>query len=70
VTDDRRAFRIKILRRAIGGRLSVHWEIYREAEATPISTSFRVYATEKEAQLDAELELARLLRPAPQPDEY
>jgi hypothetical protein len=36
----------------------------------PISTSFMVYSTEKEAQLDAELELARLLRPAPQPDEY
>jgi hypothetical protein len=64
------AFRIKIVRRAIGGRRSVHWEIYREADSMPISTSFMVYSTEKEARLDAELELARLLRPAPQPDEY
>jgi hypothetical protein len=70
VTDDRRTFRIEIRRRAIGGRRSFHWEIFREAQSTPISTSFMIYSTEKEARLDAELELARLLRPTPQPDEY
>ena len=64
------AFRIEIRRRAIGGRLSIHWEIYREAETMPISTSFMVYASEKEARRDAEVELARLLRRAPEPDEY
>ena len=64
------AFRIEIRRRAIGGRLSIHWEIYREAETMPISTSFMVYASEKEARRDAEVELARLLRRAPDPDEY
>ena len=64
------AFRIEIRRRAIGGRLSIHWEIYREAEPMPISTSFMVYASEKEALRDAEFELARLLRRAPEPDEY
>ena len=70
MTDERRTFRIEIRHRAIGGRRTVHWEIYREAESMPISTSFMVYSTEKEAQRDAELELARLLRRAPQPDEY
>ena len=64
------AFRIEIRRRAIGGRLSIHWEIYREAETMPISTSFMVYASEKEARRDAKVELARLLRRAPDPDEY
>ena len=64
------AFRIEIRRRAIGGRLSIHWEIYRKAETMPISTSFMVYASEKEARRDAEVELARLLRRAPDPDEY
>ena len=64
------AFRIEIRRRAIGGRLSIHWEIYREAETMPISTSFMVYASEKEARRDAEVEVARLLRRAPEPDEY
>jgi len=64
------AFRIEIRRRAIGGRLSIHWEIYREAETMPISTSFMVYASEKEARRAAETELTRLLRPASEPDEY
>ena len=64
------AFRIEIRRRAIGGRLSIHWELYRKAEPMPISTSFMVYASEKEALRDAEFELARLLRRAPDPDEY
>jgi hypothetical protein len=36
----------------------------------PISTSFMVYASEKEARRDAEAELTRLLRPASEPDEY
>ena len=70
MADDHKTFRIEIRRRAIGGRLSVHWEIYREPEPMPVAVSFMVYASEKEARRDAEAELTRLLRPASEPDEY
>lgn len=58
-------YRVQLRRRAIGGRLTLRWEIYRGAEL--VTSSMKVYSTETEARADAADQIARLLKSAPGP---
>jgi hypothetical protein len=61
-------YRIELRRTAMGGRLTLRWEIYREAKL--ITSSVEVYATERQARRDAADQLKRMLRRTPEPDGY
>ena len=61
-------YRVELRRAAIGGPLTLRWEIYQGAEL--VTSSIKVYSTEMEASADAVEQIARLLRPPPGPDRF
>jgi hypothetical protein len=61
-------FRVEIQHGAMGGRRTLRWAIYRGAEL--VTSSVKVYATERQARGDAEDQLKRILRRPPVPDGY
>ena len=59
-------YRIELSRTAMDGRRTLRWEIYRGAEL--VTSSVKVYATERQARADAADQLKRILRRPPEPD--